>query len=84
MHNTAVGYVVIRASLWQLVLYFYHVGTGDQTQFNRLGTRHLYLLSYPAGAMQILLLSKQTEVKVRFAARARNEELDFTSFREER
>ena len=44
----------------------------------------LCLLSYPAGAMQILLLSKQTEVKVRFAARARNEELDFTSFREER
>jgi hypothetical protein len=30
-----------------LALFFYHVGPGDQTQVDRLGSRHIYLQSHP-------------------------------------
>lgn len=29
------------------VLFFYHMGSGDQSQAMRLGSNHLYLLTHP-------------------------------------
>lgn len=41
--------VKVRGQLWELIISFYYVGSGDQNQVLRLGGRHLYLLNHLAG-----------------------------------
>lgn len=47
-------------NLHEMVLFFYHAGSREQTQVIMIVSKHLYLLSHPAGLIFFTLKKKIT------------------------